>query len=74
MSSKKKMKVLEPMVRGCIWEGEAPGFELLQSYVVCLVEPLPKADNSPSPEEMSLKSQREEKCKCLSDVLLACKV
>ncbi|XP_039908738.1 chromatin assembly factor 1 subunit A isoform X2 [Simochromis diagramma] len=61
MSSKKKMKVLEPMVRGCIWEGEAPGFELLQSYVVCLVEPLPKADNSPSPEEMSLKSQREEK-------------
>lgn len=61
MSSKKKMKVLEPMVRGCIWEGEAPGFELLQSYAVCLVEPLPKADNSPSPEEMSLKSQREEK-------------
>uniref|UniRef100_I3J2Y4 Chromatin assembly factor 1, subunit A (p150) n=1 Tax=Oreochromis niloticus TaxID=8128 RepID=I3J2Y4_ORENI len=61
MSSKKKMKVLEPVVRGCIWEGEAPGIELLQSYAVCLVEPLPKADNSPSPEEMSLlKSQREE--------------
>ncbi|XP_030583514.1 chromatin assembly factor 1 subunit A [Archocentrus centrarchus] len=60
LMSSKKMKVLEPLVRGCIWDGEAPGLELLQPYAVCLVEPLPKADNSPSPKEMSLKSQKEE--------------
>uniref|UniRef100_A0A3P8SKY1 Chromatin assembly factor 1, subunit A (p150) n=1 Tax=Amphiprion percula TaxID=161767 RepID=A0A3P8SKY1_AMPPE len=55
MSTKKKMKVLEPVVRGCVWEGEGLGVELFQPYAVCLVEPLPKADTSPSPEE----SQRE---------------
>ncbi|XP_047442749.1 chromatin assembly factor 1 subunit A [Mugil cephalus] len=59
MSTKKKMKVLEPVVRGCIWEGEALGLELLQPYGVCLVEPLPKADTSPSPEELSQKCLRE---------------
>lgn len=56
--------MLEPVVRGCIWDGEAPGLELLQLYAVCLVEPLAKADNSPSPKEMSLKSQKEEQRKC----------
>uniref|UniRef100_A0A3B5ADW5 Chromatin assembly factor 1 subunit A n=1 Tax=Stegastes partitus TaxID=144197 RepID=A0A3B5ADW5_9TELE len=57
MSTKKKMKVLEPVVRGCVWEGEGLTSELFQPYAVCLVEPLPKADTSPSPEE----SKREEK-------------
>ncbi|XP_061593774.1 chromatin assembly factor 1 subunit A isoform X2 [Cololabis saira] len=59
MSTKKKMKVLEPVVRGCVWEGEGPGFDPFQSYAVCMVEPLPKADTSPSPEELSKKSQRD---------------
>uniref|UniRef100_UPI0037E753D7 chromatin assembly factor 1 subunit A isoform X1 n=2 Tax=Semicossyphus pulcher TaxID=241346 RepID=UPI0037E753D7 len=59
MSSKKKMKVLEPVVRGCVWEGEGPGLQLFQPYAVCLVEPLPKADNSPSPEELSQRRERE---------------
>uniref|UniRef100_A0A8D3BMT2 Chromatin assembly factor 1, subunit A (p150) n=1 Tax=Scophthalmus maximus TaxID=52904 RepID=A0A8D3BMT2_SCOMX len=54
MSTKKKMKVLEPVVRGCIWEGEGPGSEHLQPYAVCLVEPLPKADSSLSPEQLQL--------------------
>lgn len=57
MSTKKKMKVLEPVVRGCVWEGEGPGSELFQPYAVCLVEPLPKPDTTPSPKELS---QREE--------------
>lgn len=35
--------------------GEGLGVELFQPYAVCLVEPLPKADTSPNPEE----SQRE---------------
>ncbi|XP_018525689.1 chromatin assembly factor 1 subunit A [Lates calcarifer] len=59
MSTKKKMKVLEPVVRGCVWEGEGPGLDLLQPYAVCMVEPLPKADTSISPEELSQKCQRE---------------
>ncbi|KAM9383934.1 chromatin assembly factor 1 subunit A [Pholidichthys leucotaenia] len=60
MSSKKKMKLLEPVVKGCIWEGEGLCLEPFQLYAVCLIEPLPKADNSPSPEQLSEKSQREE--------------
>ncbi|KAK2835761.1 hypothetical protein Q5P01_016245 [Channa striata] len=59
MSTKKKMKVLEPVVKGCMWEGEGLCLELFQPYAVCLVEPLPKADPSPSPEELLLKCQRE---------------
>ncbi|XP_060934415.1 chromatin assembly factor 1 subunit A [Limanda limanda] len=59
MSTKKKMKVLEPVVRGCMWEGEGPGLELLQAYALCLVEPLPKADTSLSADELSQKCQRE---------------
>ncbi|XP_054458807.1 chromatin assembly factor 1 subunit A [Anoplopoma fimbria] len=59
MSTKKKMKVLDPVVRGCVWEGEGPGLHLLQPYALCMVQPLPKADTSPSPEAASLKRQRE---------------
>ncbi|XP_017262373.1 chromatin assembly factor 1 subunit A [Kryptolebias marmoratus] len=60
MSSKKKMKVLEPVVRGCVWEADRAGLEAFQLYAVCLVEPLPTADSSPSPEELLQKGQREE--------------
>ncbi|XP_013885837.1 chromatin assembly factor 1 subunit A [Austrofundulus limnaeus] len=60
MSSKKKMKVLEPVVRGCVWEEEGCGLESLQLYAVCLVEPLPTAESSPSPEELLQKDQKEE--------------
>lgn len=59
MSTKKRMKVLEPVVRGCVWEGEGPGLQLFQPYALCLVAPLPKADTSPSPEEFEWKCQRE---------------
>uniref|UniRef100_A0A3B4WSH6 Chromatin assembly factor 1, subunit A (p150) n=1 Tax=Seriola lalandi dorsalis TaxID=1841481 RepID=A0A3B4WSH6_SERLL len=55
MSTKKKMKVLEPVVRGCVWKGEGPGLDLFQPFALCLVEPLPKADTSLSPEEQSQK-------------------
>nr|XP_046247665.1 chromatin assembly factor 1 subunit A [Scatophagus argus] len=60
MSSKKKMKVLEPVLKGCVWEGEGPAIQLFQPYAMCLVEPLPKADSSPSQEELSQRCQREE--------------
>lgn len=59
MSNKKKMKVLEPVVKGCIWEGEASSWEQFQPYAMCLVEPLPKSDTSPSPEELSERNQKE---------------
>lgn len=64
MSTKKKMKVLEPVVRGCVWEGEGAGLQLFQPYAMCLVEPLPKADSSPSPEELTQRCRRDEQCKC----------
>ncbi|CAJ1060187.1 chromatin assembly factor 1 subunit A [Xyrichtys novacula] len=64
MSSKKKMKVLEPVVKGCIWEGEGSGVQLLQPYAVCLVEPLPKTENSPNPEEVSQRCEREAQLLC----------
>ncbi|KAK0132749.1 Chromatin assembly factor 1 subunit A [Merluccius polli] len=62
MSSKKKVKVLEAVVRGCVWVGgkDCRALDLLQPYAVCLVEPLPKADTSPSPEDLTRKSQRIE--------------
>lgn len=59
MSNKKKMKVLDPVVRGCVWDGDGPGLEALQSYAVCLIEALPKPDNSPSPEDLVQKTERE---------------
>ncbi|XP_056133680.1 chromatin assembly factor 1 subunit A [Lampris incognitus] len=60
MSTKKKVRVLEAVVRGCIWEGEGPTLEFFQQYAVCLIEPLPKADTSPSPDQLSLKRQEDE--------------
>ncbi|KAF3835017.1 hypothetical protein F7725_027575 [Dissostichus mawsoni] len=61
MSTKKKMmKVLDPVVRGCLWEGE--DLDCSSSSLMLFVwEPLPKVDTSPGQEELSLrKSQREE--------------
>lgn len=66
MSTKKKMKVLEPVVRGCVWDGEGPALQLFQPYAMCLVEPLPKADTSPSPEELSQRCQTEAQCKYMT--------
>lgn len=59
MSSKKKMKFLEPVLKGCVWEGQGQIPEVFQSYALCLIEPLSKPDNSPSPEEQSVKSQQQ---------------
>lgn len=64
MSTKKRIKVLEPVVKGCIFEEEGLGLETFQAYAMCLVEPLPKPDTSPSPEELSKKSHREAQRKC----------
>ncbi|XP_015246816.1 PREDICTED: chromatin assembly factor 1 subunit A [Cyprinodon variegatus] len=60
MSSKKKMKVLEAVVRGCVWEEEGLAQDSFQPYAVCLIEPLPTVDNSPTAEELRQKGQREE--------------
>lgn len=64
MSTKKKMKVLEPVVRGCVWEGEGAGLQLFQPYAMCVVAPLPKADSSPSQEELTQRCRRHEQCEC----------
>ena len=62
MSSKKKVKQLEAVVRGCVWDGEKDRrtLDFLQPYAVCLIQALPKADTSPSPEDLTRKSQRTE--------------
>ncbi|KAM8873843.1 chromatin assembly factor 1 subunit A isoform 2-T3 [Spinachia spinachia] len=59
MCNKKRMKVLEPVVRGCVWEGEGSALQLFQLYALCLVHPLPKVESSPSPEASTQKHQRE---------------
>lgn len=64
MLTKKKMKVLEPVVRGCVWEGEGASLQLFQPYAMCRVEPLPKNDSSPSREELAQRCRRDEQCEC----------
>ncbi|XP_057696095.1 chromatin assembly factor 1 subunit A [Corythoichthys intestinalis] len=59
MSTKSKMKLLQPIVRGCLWEGDGPVSDLLHSYAACLIEALPKADLTASPEEQTEKCARE---------------
>lgn len=59
MSSKKRMKFLEPVLKGCVWEGDGQASEVFQPYALCLIEPLLKTDNSPSPEEQSVKRQQQ---------------
>ncbi|KAM6962628.1 chromatin assembly factor 1 subunit A [Aplochiton taeniatus] len=60
LMSKKKVKRLEAVVRGCVWEGEGPPLELFKPFAVCLVKPLPKTDTTPSPEETAEKHLRDE--------------
>ncbi|XDV22298.1 hypothetical protein PO909_027222 [Leuciscus waleckii] len=58
--SKGRVKVLEAVVRGCLWEGEQPSLDLLQPYAVCMLKPLPK-DEPCTPEQDISRQQRNEK-------------
>ncbi|XP_073688829.1 chromatin assembly factor 1 subunit A-like [Garra rufa] len=60
LMSKGKVKVLEAVVRGCLWEGEEPALDLLQQYAICMLEPLPK-DDPCTPEQDPSRQQRNEK-------------
>ncbi|XP_050951276.1 chromatin assembly factor 1 subunit A [Labeo rohita] len=60
LMSKGKVKVLEAVVRGCLWEGDEPALELLQQYAICMLEPLPK-DDPCTPEQDLSRQQRNEK-------------
>ncbi|KAI7791366.1 chromatin assembly factor 1 subunit A [Triplophysa rosa] len=60
LMSKGKVKVLEPVVRGCWWEGEEPTVDFLQPYAVCMLEPLPK-DEACTPERDLSRQMRNEK-------------
>ncbi|XP_062308729.1 chromatin assembly factor 1 subunit A [Osmerus eperlanus] len=59
LMAKKRLRVLEAVVRGCVWEGEGPPLELFQPLAVCLLEPLPRAEAS-TPEDPARKHQRDE--------------
>ncbi|XP_066504503.1 chromatin assembly factor 1 subunit A isoform X2 [Hoplias malabaricus] len=59
LMAKKKLKILEPVMTGCVWEGEEPLSELLQPYAVCLLESLPREEPI-SPEDDASRKQRKE--------------
>lgn len=61
LMSKGRVNVLEPVVRVCWWEGEAPTADFLQPYAVCMLKPLPK-DEGCTPERDLSRQQRNEKC------------
>lgn len=60
LMSKGRVKVLEAVVRGCLWEGEQPSLDLLQPYAVCMLKPLSK-DEPCTPEQDISRQQRNEK-------------
>uniref|UniRef100_A0A9J7WV91 Chromatin assembly factor 1, subunit A (p150) n=1 Tax=Cyprinus carpio carpio TaxID=630221 RepID=A0A9J7WV91_CYPCA len=60
LMSKGKVKVLESVVRGCLWEGEEPRVDFLQPYAICMLEPLPR-DEPSTPEQDLSRQQRNEK-------------
>ncbi|XP_041705055.2 chromatin assembly factor 1 subunit A [Coregonus clupeaformis] len=70
LMAKKKVKVLEAVVRGCVWEGEGPPLELFQQFAVCLVEPLPKPQpTTPEDNVQKLQQKLQEDEQLLSQLL-----
>ncbi|XP_060797453.1 chromatin assembly factor 1 subunit A isoform X4 [Neoarius graeffei] len=59
LMAKRKLKVLEAVVKGCMWEGEDPPLDMLQPYAVCLMEPL-NSEEPNTPEENASRQQRND--------------
>ncbi|KAI5101043.1 chromatin assembly factor 1 subunit A [Silurus meridionalis] len=59
LMAKRKLNVLEAVVRGCVWDGEDSPLEMLQSYAICMIEPLNSEDPN-TPEEKVSRQQRNE--------------
>ncbi|KAL1022960.1 hypothetical protein UPYG_G00034730 [Umbra pygmaea] len=59
LMAKKKVKVLEAVVRGCVWEGEGPPLELFQPFALCLVEPLSKPEPT-TPDDCTQRQQADD--------------
>ncbi|TSK53654.1 Chromatin assembly factor 1 subunit A [Bagarius yarrelli] len=57
LMAKSKLRVLESVARGCIWEGEDPPLNMLQPYAICMIEPL-TCDEPNTPEETVSRQQR----------------
>ncbi|KAM9460916.1 chromatin assembly factor 1 subunit A isoform 2-T2 [Clarias gariepinus] len=57
LMAKSKLKVLESVVKGCMWEGEDPPSDVLQPYAVCMIEPL-NTEEPNTPEEIASRQQR----------------
>lgn len=71
MMAKNKLKVLEAVVRGCMWEGEDSPLDMLQPYAVCMIEPL-NSEETNSPEENATRQQRNDRCEFMECVYLSC--
>ncbi|XP_076133901.1 chromatin assembly factor 1 subunit A [Alosa pseudoharengus] len=60
--SKKRVKVLEAVINGCLWEGEIEfshaQLEVLQAHAISVLEPLPK--DEPTSPDTSTGEQRNE--------------
>lgn len=61
LMSKRKLKVLDAVVIGCMWEEDKPSPQLLQPYAVCMLAPLHTEEPS-TPEENASRQQRKEQC------------
>ncbi|XP_049321812.1 chromatin assembly factor 1 subunit A [Astyanax mexicanus] len=59
LMTKKKLKVLEAVVKGCIWEEDEPSVEFLKPFAVCMLEPLPR-DEPSTPENDAVRKQKKE--------------
>lgn len=62
--AKRKLKVLEAVVTGCVWDCDAPHLDLLQPYAVCMLEPL-HGDETNTPEDKASQQQRNEQRKSM---------
>ncbi|XP_066552318.1 chromatin assembly factor 1 subunit A [Amia ocellicauda] len=61
----KKFRVLEPVVIGCVWEGQGSEVRTLQQHAVCLLEALPR-DEGGTPDA-SAREKRDDQI--LSQIL-----
>lgn len=71
LMAKRKLNVLEAVVRGCMWEGEGPPSDMLQPYAVCVIEPL-KSEDPNTPEQRASRQQRNDQCEFMESGDFSC--
>lgn len=67
LMAKRKLNILEAVVRGCVWEGESPLSDTLRPYTVCMIEPL-NSEELNTPEQSASRQQRNDQCEFIKSV------